>query len=135
MAELKSAKNAGSVDEFIASIEDETKRTDSQALIALMQNVTGTPPTMYGSAIVGFGNRRVRYANGKEIDWLAIGFAPRKANLSLYIPGGREAIEPLLERLGKHKSDGGCLYIKRLSDVDQTVLREIVETAVADLKP
>jgi hypothetical protein len=134
MAELKSAKNAESVEAFIASIEDETKRADSEKLIALMQDVTGAPPEMYGSAIVGFGNRRVRYANGKEIDWLAIGFAPRKANLSLYIPGSREAIEPLLDRLGKHKSDGGCVYIKRLSDVNQGVLRQIVETAVADLK-
>jgi len=131
MAELKSAKNAASVDEFIASIEDETKRRDSQTLVALMQDVTGDSPAMYGSGIVGFGNRRVRYANGKEIDWMAIGFAPRKANLTLYIPGGREAIEPLLERLGKHKSDGGCVYIKRLSDVDEGVLREIVQTAVA----
>lgn len=134
MAELKSAKNAGSVDEFITTIEDETKRRDSQTLIALMQDVTGAPPEMYGSAIVGFGNRRVRYANGKEIDWLAIGFAPRKANLSIYIPGSREAIEPLLDRLGKHKSDGGCVYIKRLSDVDLGALRKIVEMAVADLK-
>ena len=134
MAELKSAKNADNVEAFIASIEDETKRADSEALIALMRDVTGAPPEMYGSAIVGFGNRRVRYANGKEIDWLAIGFAPRKANLSIYIPGTREAIEPLLDRLGKHKSDGGCVYIKRLSDVDQGVLRQVVETAVADLK-
>jgi hypothetical protein len=134
MAEIKTKKNAASVDEFIDSIEDEKKRADARTLVALMQEVTGDAPAMWGTAIVGFGHRVYKYANGRDVDWMEVGFAPRKANFSLYIMGAREPLDPLLARLGKHKTDGGCLYIKRLSDIDLTVLREIVETSIASQK-
>lgn len=85
---------------------------------------------MWGSAIVGFGERRLKYDSGRELDWMVLGFSPRKANMSLYLPGGFERLQPFLDRLGPHKTGAGCLYIKQLSDVDLGVLRELVESAV-----
>ncbi|NDJ60850.1 MAG: DUF1801 domain-containing protein [Chloroflexi bacterium] len=94
--------------------------------MALMQEVTGEPPVMWGS-IVGFGRYHYRYASGREGDWFLAGFAPRKQNLSLYITAGFDEYGELLEKLGKHKIGKACLYIKKLADVDETVLRELVK--------
>lgn len=133
MAELKTQKTDASVDAFLESIADEGRRADARAVAALMGEVAGASPAMWGAAIVGFGHRRLRYDNGREIDWMVVGFSPRKANLALYLPGSLEPRQPLLDRLGKYETGKGCLYVKRLADVDLAVLREIVATAVQDV--
>ncbi len=131
MAELKTQRTDASVDAFIEGLDGEARKGDARTLVRLMGEAVGDAPAMWGSAIVGFGSRRLRYESGRELDWMVAGFSPRKANFSLYLPGGFERLGPLLARLGPHKTGAGCLYVKRLSDVDLGVLREIVETAVA----
>ena len=131
MAELKTKKNDGDVEAFIDSVEDEAKRDDCRALVGLMSSVTGDEPTMWGEKIVGFGSYHYKYASGQEGDWMAVGFSPRKANLTLYIMSGFDEYEELLSKLGKHTTGKSCLYIKRLADVDTDVLRELVATSVA----
>jgi len=113
--------------DFVAAVEHPTRRADGQALLALMRDVTGEAPAMWGPSIVGFGTYHYRYDSGREGDFLRIGFSPRKASLSLY--GLQDAPEaaPLLERLGKHRSGAGCLYVNKLADVDMAVLRELIE--------
>ena len=123
---LKTTPSDADVDAFIASVEDPQKRDDSRALCRMMAEETGEPPKMWGSSIVGFGSYHYRYASGREGDWMALGFAPRKANLTLYLMDGFDGYRDLLARLGKHSTGRSCLYVKRLSDVDADVLREMV---------
>jgi len=134
MAAPKTIPNERSVSEFLDSVADEKKRADSYALLKLMQDVTGEPPRMWGESIVGFGSYHYRYASGREGDWPLTGFSPRKQNFSLYIMSGFERYEALMDQLGKHKTGKSCLYIKRLSDVDQQVLRQLVEESVQYMK-
>lgn len=129
MAELKTTVNDGDVDAFLNSVEDVQRRTDAKAVCTLMAEVTKEKPKMWGSAIVGFGTYRYKYATGREGDWLAVGFSPRKQSLTLYVMDGFESYLDLLGRLGKHSTGRSCLYIKRLSDVDQSVLRELVKSS------
>jgi hypothetical protein len=130
MSELKTAQNDGDVEAFIASVEDETKRRDCRTLVDLMSKVTGSPPSMWGTAIIGFGSYRYRYASGRENDWFKVGFSPRKQSLTLYIMDGFDEYESVLERLGKHSTGKSCLYVKRLSEIDMDVLTELVERSV-----
>ncbi len=130
MTELKTQKHDGSVEAFLNSVENERKRSDSLALLALMQEVTGEEAAMWGSSIVGFGSYHYTYASGREGDWFVTGFAPRKQNLTLYIMAGFDGYEALLARLGKHKTGKSCLYINKLTDVDMEVLRELVQQSV-----
>ena len=139
MTELKTRVTAASVADFIASVLDERRRRDCEAVLALMQEVTGKPPEMWGDSIVGFGRYTYRYASGQTGEWMLTGFSPRKENLTLYLmglylTGGPGEDTDLLARLGKHKTGKGCLYIKRLSDVDMGVLRSLVEKSIAQLK-
>jgi hypothetical protein len=129
LAEIKTKETNSSVADFINSIEDEQKRKDSLVLVKLMQAATKEEPKMWGSSIVGFGNVRVKSpATGREVDWLKIGFSPRKANLSLYLAGNIKAHAESLKKLGKHKTGVGCLYIGKLDDVDMKVLEEMINT-------
>jgi hypothetical protein len=130
MAELKTKPNDASVEKFLAGISDETKRKDSLVLLDLMKKVTKSPPKMWGGSIVGFGTYRYKYASGREGEWFAAGFSPRKQNLSLYIMSGFRGHEELLEKLGKHKKGKGCLYVNKLDDIDLSVLRKLVESSV-----
>ena len=134
MAELKTKLNDASVEAFLNGIDDEQKRADSFAVLKLMQQATKQPPKMWGTAIVGFGSYRYKYASGREGDWMLVGFSPRKANLTLYIMGDFEQRGALLAKLGKHTTGGGCLYVKHLADVDTGVLKEMVKQSVAHLK-
>ena len=134
MAELKTKPNDGDVEAFLAALEDAQKRSDSLVLLDLFRTVTGEPPKMWGTAIVGFGDYHYAYASGREGDWFVTGFSPRKQNLTLYCMGGYEPHGELLARLGKHKMGKGCLYINRLKDVDLDVLRELVMATVAATK-
>lgn len=134
MAELKTRETAASVGEFLAAIEDAGRREDCRTLTALMREVTGHEPRLWGPSIVGFGRYHYRYASGHEGDSCLAGFSPRKKELTLYLMPGLDALAPLLARLGKHRAGKGCLYIKRLSDIDLAVLRELVAASVSHLK-
>jgi hypothetical protein len=127
----KTTETDADVDAFIAAIADDRRRDDSRLICALIADVTGEPPRMWGSGIVGFGRRRYRYASGREGDWMALGFAPRKQHLVLYLMDGFGDYEALLARLGKHSTGKACLYIKRVGDVDLEVLREMVGKSYA----
>ena len=134
-AELKTQKTEASVEDFLNKIPDEQKRADSFAIMELMSKATKAEPKMWGPAIVGFGSRLLKYPNGRELDWMKIGFSPRKANLTLYIGvGGLEEYEDLFKKLGKHTIGKGCLYIKRLSDVDMAVLKKLVAASLKKMK-
>lgn len=130
MAELKTKQNDGDVVEFLNGVEDERKRNDSFAILELMRDVTGAEPKMWGSSIIGFGEYTYKYASGRTGDWMLVGFSPRKQNLTLYIMPGFDHYEALLGNLGKYKTGKSCLYIKKLADVDQGVLRELVSQSV-----
>lgn len=128
MAEPKTRPNKDlSVTDFIAAVPDEVRRADCKVLVRLMRAASGAKPVMWGTNIIGFGSKPIRYANGTELDWPAIAFAPRKNDLTIYIMPGFEQLEPLLQKLGKHKTARACLYIKRLSDVDLAVLKRIID--------
>lgn len=128
---IKTHANDADVDAFLEGVEDARQRADSETLIALMQRVTGSPPRMWGPSIIGFGSTRLKYASGRELDWMQCGFSPRKAALSIYLTCDIAQYEHLLSRLGKYKTGKGCLYVKRLSDVDMKVLEAMVQEAVA----
>ena len=100
----------------------------------LLARVTGQPAVMWGNAIVGFGRRHLRYDSGRELDWMEIGFSPRKASTTIYLSDGFGAHADLLGRLGKHTVSGSCLHLKRLEDVDTAVLEELVTRSVADVR-
>ena len=112
MAENKTKPTIASVAEFIAAINDQTKRADAKALVKLMQSVTGEKPKMWGPSIIGFGSLHYVYDTGREGDMPLIGFSPRKTATVLYIMSGLSDSGALLARLGKHKTGKGCLYIR-----------------------
>ena len=118
----------------VLSFADEGRREDCRALAGLMARATGAPAAMWGASIVGFGRYRYRYASGREGEWFLAGFAPRKNDLTLYLMSGFDGYEPLLARLGRHKTGKSCLYIKRLADVDPAVLEELVTASVRYLR-
>ena len=127
MADLKTKKNEASVEGFLKSVENEKRREDSFLILDLMKEVTGEKPTMWGTSIVGFGSYHYKGASGREGDWMKVGFSPRKQNMTLYIMDGFGSYDSLLQKLGKYKTGKSCLYINKLEDVDQTVLRELVK--------
>ena len=126
MAELKTKKTELSVEEFLEKITDREQQADSRTIIELMQKATKSPPKMWWSAIIGFGDRHLVYESGRELDWFVMGFSPRKNALSLYLSFDINSC-PLLAKLGKHKTEKGCLYIKKLSDIDTEILDKIIK--------
>ncbi len=134
MADLKTQRTEASVDSFLKRVVDETRRDDCLTLVRIMKQATKTEPRMWGSSIVGFGDFHYKYASGREGDWFLTGFAPRKRDLTIYIMAGFDHYEPLLAKLGKHKTGKSCLYVKRLADVDRKVLKELISTSVKRMK-
>jgi len=134
MAQNKTTVNDQSVDQFLNAVEDEKKRKDSFTILELMKQVTGLEPKMWGTSIVGFGSYHYKYASGREGDAILAGFSPRKQALTIYNMGGFKEDNPLLKKLGKHTIGKGCLYIKRLSDVDMPTLKSIVEESFKKAK-
>lgn len=128
-AELKTKETTASVDAFIDK-QPEAVAADCRVIAKLMGKATGEEPRMWGPAIVGFGRYHYTGASGREGEWMITGFSPRKANLSLYILSGLDKETALLAKLGKHTTGKGCLYIKRLSDVDLKVLEQLIEKGV-----
>jgi hypothetical protein len=131
VGELKTRPTDADVAAFLAAIPDPGRRADCQALAAMMAEVTGQHPVLWGTAIVGFGRFDYRRADGEGFEWFPVGFASRKSDLTVYLGLGLGPLHELATRLGKHKAGKGCLYLKRLSDVDQGVLREMVAAAYA----
>jgi hypothetical protein len=120
-----------SVQEFLDRVPDDRRRQDARRLCAMMQEITGEPPTMWGTSIIGFGTYHYRYASGHEGDSALAGFSPRRQALAIYLVGGFEdRHRRVLARLGPHKTGKGCLYIKRLDDVDHGALRELIDRSV-----
>jgi hypothetical protein len=127
MAELKTQKGDGDVAAFIATIEDDRKREDSGALVALMEQVTGEKPAMWGPSIIGFGDLHYKYESGREGDWFKVGFSPRKQNLALYVTDYIQEDDPLLAKLGKFTTGKACIYVKRLDDIDTDLLADLIK--------
>ena len=128
MAEPKTQKNDGEVDQFLAGVADEQRRTDCLNVLELMRNVTGEPAAMWGKAIVGFGSFHYR-GKTSEGDWFPVGFSPRKQNLVLYLHCILEEQTALLEKLGKHKIGKSCLYLNNLDDVHIPTLKKLIKKA------
>ncbi len=130
MAEPKTRPTTASVAEFIAGVDNEQRRKDAKTVLALYRKVTGKAPKMWGPSIIGFGTYK-QLTGGKEVEWPRAAFSPRKANLTLYIVPELLKSDPLMKKLGKYKTSTVCLYINRLSDVDERVLAEVVEKSEA----
>lgn len=134
MAELKTKPTDVSVDAFLAGVTDAQKREDSYRLVEIMKEVTGEQPRMWGPTMIGFGQYHYVYASGHEGDTFLTGFSPRKTALTLYFMAGLDQrFAGALKKLGKAKTSKGCVYIKKLADVDVSVLREMIEANVAYL--
>ncbi len=130
-AKIKTTKTLASVDDFVNGIADEQKRNDCITIIKLMETATKAKAKMWGSAIIGFGDRRYKSPNtGREVDWFVMGFSPRKANISLYLIMDINKHKEQLAKLGKHKTGVGCLYINKLEDIDVKVLKELIKMSV-----
>lgn len=133
MAEAKTKPTAQSMADFLAGVTDEERRKDCERVAAVMQEVTGEPPVMWGS-IVGFGTYNYKYASGRTGDWPLTAFSPRKKDLTIYIMPGVEEFPDLAAKLGKYSNGKSCLYVKKLSDVDMDVLRDLIARGVAHMR-
>jgi len=130
LVKIKTQPTAISVSSFIDSIQDEQKRQDSRVILKMMEEATKEKPKMWGSSMIGFGDLRYKSpATGREVDWFKIGFSPRKANLSLHLGLSIQLYAEALNKLGKHKTGVGCLYINKLEDVDINVLEKMINAA------
>jgi len=115
---------------FLDKVTPARRQRDARIVLALMKEVTGDPPVMWGTSIIGFGRRHLRYASGRELDWMEVGFSPRKTATTLYLAGEWIRVADQLQRLGPHSTGAGCLYLKDVEAVDPGALRELVEDSV-----
>ena len=130
MAEIKTKPTPESVNDFLNKIENEQKRKDSFVILEMMEKATGEKGRMWGNSLIGFGDWLVRSERtGREVDWFVIGFSPLKAKFSLYLGLDVQQFAKHLEKLGKHKTGVGCLYINKLSDIDLNVLNDMIKDA------
>lgn len=135
MGELKTKATEQKVTDFLMQIEDEDIRKDCLIITQLMEQVTKATAKMWGTAIIGVGDYKYQYQSGRSNDWFVMGFSPRKQNISLYILGcDLSENREILNRFGKHKTGKGCIYIKKLSDINIDVLRELCENAYNNSK-
>ena len=133
MAENKTQATALDPAAFLATVEPERRRQDGERLLGFFQEVTGFKPVMWGPSIIGYGRYHYVYDSGREGDFLATGFSPRKAALSIYVMPGYQDYSEILNRLGTHKLGKSCLYVNKLDDIDMDVLAELVRAGLADL--
>ena len=133
MAELKTKENDQDVNEFINSVENESRRQDCKTALALMEKITGKKAKMWGDSIIGFGSYHYKYKSGREGDWPVTAFAPRKQNFTIYIMPGFSRYQKLLEKIGKHKTGSSCLYLKNLDNVDMGVLEELISLSLEEM--
>jgi hypothetical protein len=132
MAEVKTKVRRTSVNKFLQGIRDEKKREECHQVLKIMKRATKAEPKMWGTGIIGFGDRRYAYDSGREVDWFVAGFSPRADSLTLYITGGLD--KAMLKKLGKYKTGKNCLYINRLEDVDKKVLVSLIAKSVKKLE-
>ncbi len=131
LVEIKTKPTVASVEDFINAVTNEQKRKDSFVLLEMMKKASGEKPVLWGSSIIGFGNKRYKSPNsGREVDWFLIGFSPRKANLSLYLMINHKEHADAIKKLGKHKTAGGCIYINKLEDIDIKVLKSMIDASL-----
>lgn len=131
LVEIKTKPTSASVEDFINAVSDEQKRQDCLVLLKIMKEASKQEPILWSNSIVGFGIKRFKSpATGREVDWLQIGFSPRKANLSLTLSVSLKKHEVNLQKLGKHKTGVGCLYINKLSDIDLNILQIIIQDSL-----
>jgi hypothetical protein len=134
MAEPKTKPTDASVDAYLARIPKEQLRDDCRAVVTIMQAITKSPPVMWGTSIVGFGQYCYKYANGKALLWPLTGFAPRSTNLVLYVMPGFEGYDTLMKALGPHAHGVSCIYVKRLSDLHRPTLKKLIAASVRHTK-
>lgn len=134
MAELKTRPTTASVTSFIAAIEDREKRADTKKVCSMMRKATGKRARMWGSSIIGFGTYQYSNSAGKQFEWPITGVSPRKQALTVYIMPGFSRFQPLMKKLGKYTTGKSCLYIKRLSDVDEAVLQQLIDASVERMR-
>ncbi|MEL7537120.1 MAG: DUF1801 domain-containing protein [Pseudomonadota bacterium] len=127
----KTAPNVGSVTEFLKSVDNASRRAEARTVMRLLRKITGKRPVMWGSSIIGYDRYHYRYQSGREGEWPMIGLSPRAQNLTIYIMPGFKPFSALMKRLGKHKTGKSCLYLKRLDDVDEAVLVDLMTAAYA----
>ncbi len=131
VVKIKTQQTTASVNDFINTVGNEQQRADCFAIIEMMKKVSGEEPKMWGASIIGFGNKRYKSAKtGREVDWFLIGFSPRKTNLSIHLAIDVNKHEETLQKLGKFKTGVGCVYINKLSDIDQKQLEKLIKTAL-----
>lgn len=134
MAKNKTTETAYPVTDFINTIENEAKRNDAFELLKIMQEMTGFEPKMWGASIIGFGSYHYKYDSGHEGDAPLAGFSPRKDAISLYLSSSFENKEQLLSKFGKHKAGKGCIYIKKLTDIDLEILKIMISASVKEIQ-
>ena len=134
MAELKTKPTDKNVAAFLEAITDRSRRTDCYTVLDMMKRVTGAEPRIWGTGVVGFGDYHYKYESGREGDWFVAGFASRKSALTLYITAGVERFPKVLAKLGKHKAAKGCISIKKLDDVNLSVLEDLLKKSVDQIK-
>jgi hypothetical protein len=133
LAKIKTTENNSSVEDFINGVKDEQMQKDSFVLLKIMEKASKKKPKMWGSSMIGFGSKRYKSpATGREVEWFKIGFSPRKANLSLHLVFDMKAHADALTKLGKHKTGAGCLYIKKLTDIDVKVLEQLIQLSLKE---
>jgi len=130
----KTIETTNSVEAFVNTINDEAKRNDSFRLLELIKKQTKLEPTMWGPGIIGFGSYHYKYESGREGDSPLVGFSPRSSALTLYLSGHFEKRDELLEKLGKHKTEKGCIYIKKLDDINMEILEKMITNHVKHIK-
>jgi len=135
MSAIKTKQTSASVIDFIEAVSDEKKKQDSYVLLDLFKKITQMEPKLWGKSIIGFGSYHYKSErSSQEGDWMLTGFSPRKQALTIYCMPGFEKYSDLMEKIGKHKTSVGCLYIKNLKDVDLAVLSELIERCFADMQ-
>ena len=134
MAELKTKKTEVNVEDYLNAIADESRRADCVKVVELIKKTTKLEPKMWGTSIVGFGEYHYKYASGHEGDTCLVGFASRKDSIVLYLCGRDKEFEEILPQLGKYKSGKGCLYVKKLADIDMKILQTLIKHSMASVK-
>ena len=130
----KTTETTASVNGFIDAVDDETKRDDSRRLVKLMKALTGHEAKMWGPSIVGFGSYHYKYASGREGDAPLVGFSPRKNEISIYLNTDFPDKEKLLQQFGKHRAGAGCIYVKKLADIDEAILGKLISASVKSIQ-
>lgn len=133
MSELKTKPNEGSVVDFLNSVEHPTRKADGLKLLDIFKEETGVEGILWGPSIVGFGSYNYKYPNGKTMSWFPVGYSPRKASISLYLMRSHEDMKEDLDQFGKHKRGKGCIYVNKLVDIDEEVLRKMIRDTYKQL--